>query len=438
MLTSILSVLAYSASARGLGMGLPTSIENQLAQLHAHAGLVPIPSESAKYEKSEKYEKYVSSKPGLAPPTLPPRWTATVSAGLPQQWSMDTGEKRMTVGQKVKMPVAPGEFVGTPKEWINSTTFLAQDWGGINLNGETLDGSSLSTLRFKDIFAWLPFAKYYGNVTVNGTELQNWTYFSTAITLSLLVDIKNTPVIFSEIFPPSSAAPTGVQIQFVFTDFKRDATIPGTWDTLNITEYTHPPVCDPVPAQTKTVAAYIFHPKNEFNISQQDIGDVVGDVFFTCTDVMSGQPQSVDHEYAWITWYELEVLPRWGQYLNCNGYNPSVCYGAESFYVGHEAAQGLGLPAGGQCEENPLTGEWWSLPLGGKCGDSQTPSEGVCSWKASRIKTIDGECLFKRDGKEVFKTACVVDRRAPFAGAQKLFLAAFASEDPAQGGCPAL
>ena len=62
----------------------------------------------------------------------------------------------------------------------------------------------------------------------------------------------------------------------------------------------------------------------------------------------------------------LALIPRWGQYQNCNGY-PPVCLGASDFYVDHEAAEGLGLPAGGQCTDNPDTGEWWSLPAGGKC-----------------------------------------------------------------------
>ena len=53
--------------------------------------------------------------------------------------------------------------------------------------------------------------------------------------------------------------------------------------------------------------------------------------------------------YEWITEWTIDLIPRWGQYQNCNGYNPPSCLGASDFYVGHEAAQGLGLPTGGQC-----------------------------------------------------------------------------------------
>ena len=58
----------------------------------------------------------------------------------------------------------------------------------------------------------------------------------------------------------------------------------------------------------------------------------------------------MDHDYAWVSAWRVTAVPRWGQYQNCNGY-PPVCLGASDFYVGHEAAQGLGLPAGGQCTE---------------------------------------------------------------------------------------
>ena len=55
----------------------------------------------------------------------------------------------------------------------------------------------------------------------------------------------------------------------------------------------------------------------------------------------------MDHDYAWVSAWRVTAVPRWGQYQNCNGY-PPVCLGASDFYVGHEAAEGLGLPAGGQ------------------------------------------------------------------------------------------
>ena len=103
--------------------------------------------------------------------------------------------------------------------------------------------------------------------------------------------------------------------------------------------------------------------------------------------------------------------------------------------MGHEAAQSLGLPRGGQCTSNPQTGEWWSLPVGGECKGGDTPEGGKCTWSGTRRKTIDAKCLLDQHG---FKEACAADRRAPFPTATAIFLAALAEDDPNKGGCPPL
>ena len=140
-------------------------------------------------------------------------------------------------------------------------------------------------------------------------------------------------------------------------------------------------------------------------------------------------------DYQWITQWSLDLVPRWGQYQNCNNYGAANnCLGNEHFWVGHEAALGLGAPDGGQCVDNKLVGEWFSLPLGGKCAAGASPDGKACTWSEKRIKTIDAQCMLKHG----YIPACKTDGRAPFAAAKKIFLAAFASDDPAKGGCPAL
>ena len=57
---------------------------------------------------------------------------------------------------------------------------------------------------------------------------------------------------------------------------------------------------------------YIFHPQNNFNITGQDVGDVTGDVFFTRIDILTRQNTSVDHDYEWITYWQIDLVPRWG------------------------------------------------------------------------------------------------------------------------------
>jgi hypothetical protein len=41
--------------------------------------------------------------------------------------------------------------------------------------------------------------------------------------------------------------------------------------------------------------------------------------------------------YAWITEWIIEISPIWGQYQNCNGYDPPGCFGVNDYYVGREA-----------------------------------------------------------------------------------------------------
>ena len=131
--------------------------------------------------------------------------------------------------------------------------------------------------------------------------------------------------------------------------------------------------------------------------------------------------------------HRISLAPKTSSTLqNCNGY-PPTCFGANDVLVGHEAAQALGNHAGGQCQTNPLVGEWWSLPERGRCVGDDTPEKGSCSWKATKKKTIDSTCLFDL---LKFKEACKADGRAPFSSATNIFLSAFAKNDPAEGGCP--
>ena len=81
-----------------------------------------------------------------------------------------------------------------------------------------------------------------------------------------------------------------------------------------------------------------------------------------------------------------------------------------------------------------IIGEWWSLPIAGKCADGATPGDGTCTWKPTHVKTIDAACLLDDDHK--FAEACAAESRAPFKAAAAIFEAGFASEDVAKGGCP--
>jgi len=64
------------------------------------------------------------------------------------------------------------------------------------------------------------------------------------------------------------------------------------------------------------------------------------------------------------------------------------------------------------------------------------PDGAACTWrKKRRVKTIDSRCLFE---DHAFRDRCKADARVPFTTAVGAFKDAFASEDGAAGGCPAL
>ena len=97
------------------------------------------------------------------------------------------------------------------------------------------------------------------------------------------------------------------------------------------------------------------------------------------------------------------------------------------------SARGLHRAAG-QCDANPLVGEWWSLPAGGECAPGATPGDGSCTWRATHVKTVASSCLF--DARRGFVDECKKQDRAPYTQPKKILQAAF--DDVKAGGCPAI
>jgi len=385
-----------------------------------------------------------------ARPTFPPKWTAqtTVISSVngvvqtPFVPGLDTSvvindddAQRRAQVTRTFFPFAPLEFEGTPLSWLNMTQYLTADYWGMEMNGETLDGSIYPQV-FHSQFSWMQAARYAGSATLNGTAADVWSLGSPGANLTLMVTRSGLPLFehISSVYPGVGIYETNT----TFSGFTAGAD-DSVWDGYDAAVFKKPPVC-PLPADglpaplNKTF--YIFHPKANFNITMQDLGDAQGDVLFVCSDVLTNQSTSVDSHYQWISAWSVELVPRWGQYQNCNGYPPK-CLGAENFWVGHEAPDALGLPMGGQCISNAKVGEWYSLPAGGKCVGAARPGDGSCTWRATRVKTIDSHCLFEEVSPS-FKSACSAEQRAPFEKATVVFEQAFASGDVARGGCPAL
>lgn len=391
------------------------------------------------------------SQPNLTQPqrpSIPPKWSANVSRTShfgkltfteQSEMASDTGKRRLYSKTGHRLPFAPLAFVGGPLEWLNITTYAEGTWAGEVLEGQKYlakyqDG-------FHDIFRWVRFARYDGNATVNSTVLQRWqlkTTFPTTLSFVLYAD-GDVPVSFEQNLTYAGGA---YSVEYRFLTFAASAEIPHVWDDFNRSAFSYTPPCPTAasgaPPPPRTQSLYIFHPRHDFNISQQDIADAVGDVFFLCQNLGQSEKaleRPAGEDYEWISEWRVELIPRWGQYQNCNGYPSPRCLGDENFWVGHEAAIGLGQPRSGQCEDNPLVGEWYSLPEGGHCPQSVVPDGRVCTWRESRAKTIDAKCLLGHG----FADACRAGGgRAPFRAAEPIFRSAFATDDPAAGGCQGL
>jgi hypothetical protein len=179
--------------------------------------------------------------------------------------------------------------------------------------------------------------------------------------------------------------------------------------------------------------AFIFHPREHYNISDQDVADARGDVFFTCFDVLSGGTAA--DSYAVISWYALELDNRYTVYSMCNGYSPPVCLGpaANGANVGREAALAASNDGrGGQCSANDDVGNWYALPAQGLCLPGDTLGV-TCHWRSlKRVKTIESKCLMETQQLlQVCKTM-----RPPFTKGLEIWRRAFASDVIADGGCP--
>jgi len=309
------------------------------------------------------------------------------------------------------------------------------------MNGNKYSVGNGAQYGFQDMFKWLSGAKDGGIVTIEGRQLHRW-FLDQKIPLIggvsyELFSADDTPVKMWQNISMKVGPYKDLRVHFIFNSFTPNKTLPELWSGFNATEYTNPPACPTTAENVKpaTRTMYIFHPENEFDIAGQDLGDLLGDTVFVCLDAITNFSSFGDHDYAWLTKWEIDLMPQFGQYQNCNGYNPPKCMSESKFLVGHEAAYYLGPEnvTQRQCGTNTDVGEWYSLPVLGECKGDAQPGDGSCTWRKRKVKTIDGKCLIHTGG---FGATCIREQRAPFPDSQKMFLKAFESDDPSQGGCP--
>jgi len=386
-----------------------------------------------------------------SPPIISPDWVATVlinrsrngqltDKGKPSLFAQEVTKQRRALLNFAKFPIVPIEWVGTYQEWYNITTLEAPQFVGISFNGNSYAYAMPNASRFTDLFGFLKGAKDSGQTTFKGKVVHRWTLQvklpTFEVQLEALIDEFGQPVKLLQ-----ATAVQGVnqyESSYEFLSFMPGQTAPELWVNFNETQSEHPLNCSIGPSEDFTTLVtdmYIFHPENKFDVAGQDLADLTGETIFVCLDVISNQTSPGDHNYSWLTKWEVEHLAIFGQYANCNGYSPPSCFGKETFLVGHEASYYLGRQPAQlrQCHMNPQVGEWYSLPMAGECKDGATPAYGVCSWrKVRRVKTIEGKCLFT-GGK--FRNVCLHDARAPFSQSQRMLKTAFDSDDPKEGGC---
>ncbi|KAK3268429.1 hypothetical protein CYMTET_23067, partial [Cymbomonas tetramitiformis] len=289
--------------------------------------------------------------------------------------------------------------------------------------------------KFTDMWAFMELATYNGTTLVDLKKCDVWTYASSDKTMNLTLYTKgDTPVRLSsevlESFLPGAAKMRIAQT----TDFVKFSPVAPTADQLAVPEVctAPPPKCTDEGVQV--VDMYIAHPPEFYNISNQDTADALGDTVFTCHDVAGGGT-SYDH-YGVVSHYQVEVNTTWGVYSLCNGYNPGVCFGPEPYFVGREASYGS-APDGqtGQCSPNSALGTWYSMPSAGQCKSGHTVADRTCTWRIiKRVKTIGLKCVFTDQG---MLKACP-SRWGPsnYSKAMDIFLTAFETSNPAEGGCP--
>ena len=108
--------------------------------------------------------------------------------------AVDVPRMRQYSNSGTKMAFAPLAFVGTPLEWLNSTTFATANGTFMMISGAKYVNSAAPP--FSDPFAWLPGANYDGDEVVNGTKVHRWSIKVEHLGVAMLLKVTEdgTPV----------------------------------------------------------------------------------------------------------------------------------------------------------------------------------------------------------------------------------------------------
>lgn len=151
---------------------------------------------------------------------------------------------------------------------------------------------------------------------------------------------------------------------------------------------------------------------------------------------------------------EVEVDARWGVYQGCNfglcsrelwklpftPIDPSLP-AVGRMTIGSLAATTGDADYTTQCDGAKGMGTWFHLPRSGKCVAGASPADGSCTWQQIKVvKTINTVTCFLQNARLRALTKEWLEIWSKFAGPpygmSAAINAAFASDDPALGGCP--
>eukprot|EP01102_Stenamoeba_stenopodia_P021369 TRINITY_DN8597_c0_g1_i1.p1 TRINITY_DN8597_c0_g1~~TRINITY_DN8597_c0_g1_i1.p1 ORF type:complete len:410 (+),score=71.22 TRINITY_DN8597_c0_g1_i1:42-1232(+) len=287
---------------------------------------------------------------------------------------------------------------------------------------ETINGVCRpSTAAYENLFDFLSEAHYESTQAVvqfSGREIVcDWFSHSGHTTKHRLCAVGDTLVRYEAIG----------QTSITIVDFSGYFSVgPFNHDVFDISPECYENItCAPGPVEA--IEVYNFHDAEDFALNNTNVADLSGDGNFFCTAVYT----KAFGYFQWISQWQIEVNTTWGEYAFCNF---GACYKDDTVLVGRQAAYGFGAPLAGQCTDNGLIGDWYSLPTISNCGPDQNVGDNGCTWKViERSKTINASCLIEQGIDAVCEQEI---SQIPFVGAQQIFAKAFLSDDPEEGGCP--
>lgn len=355
-------------------------------------------------------------------PTVLSRFTATVQQahGLPfaPNSSLSNGTlvydadiRRFSMEYSAKLgSFGPDATFHTRQVAVGGSMSSVTNGQCVNTSGPMAQGG------FDGLFGWLALATLVGHDSVQGVTCDVWNFTHPGGQSSLCI-AGEVPLYLADTW----------RGKMLFSDIKR---------TVNRSELEVPDLCMVPPrlcgnGSIAKQTIYVAHPRDNYNISGQDVADLRGDAVFLCQDKMMWKMGG----YHLFSAFELDLVHTFGQYTNFpppGGFG----FGGDGFHVGRETPLGIGRH-GGQCEDDAdwqaKLGQWLSLPTGSQCLlESQVLGED-CLWRvARRIKTIEMACLFDQHH---FLDKCAKSQ-PPFDDVTEVLMRALNSDNATHGGCP--